>query len=52
MVSIFPNRDALIRLVGAIPMEADDEWRCADKRYFSLSSMLRIPGMKTESMHR
>lgn len=44
VVSIFPNRDALIRLVGAILMEADDEWRCADKRYFSLSSMKRIPG--------
>ena len=44
VVSIFPNRDALIRLVGAILMEVDDEWRCAEKRYFSLSSMKRVPG--------
>lgn len=44
VVSIFPNRDALIRLVSAILMEVDDEWKCADKRYFSLSSMKRIPG--------
>jgi transposase-like protein len=44
VVSIFPNREALIRLVSAILMEVDDEWKCADKRYFSLSSMKKVPG--------
>jgi transposase-like protein len=46
VVSIFPNRDALLRLVGAILMETDDEWHVGQKRYFSLSSMHRIPGFE------
>lgn len=44
VVSIFPNREALIRLVGAILMEQDDEWACAEKKYFSLAGIRKIPG--------
>jgi len=44
VVSIFPNREALIRLVGAILMEQDDEWACAEKKYFSLAGIRKLPG--------
>jgi len=42
IVGIFPNDDAIVRLVGAILMEQNDEWAVQRARYMTLETIAPI----------
>ena len=50
VVGVFPNDDAVIRLVGAVLGEVHDDWQVADRRYLSEGSMAALSAPPTEEI--
>ena len=43
VVGIFPNDEAIMRLVGAQRLEQQEEWQLERRRFFSEATMAKIP---------
>ena len=50
VVGIFPNEDAIVRLIGAILLEQNDEWAVQRARYMTLETIARLSDDPTVSL--
>jgi transposase-like protein len=51
VVGIFPNEDSIVRLIGAVLMEANDEWQL-QHRYMQIEGMAELAAPKDEEPQR
>jgi putative transposase len=51
VVGIFPNEDSIVRLVGAVLLEANDEWQL-QHRYMQVEAMaeLEVPAAGSQNL--
>ena len=49
VVGVFPNPDALLRLAGAVLVEAHDEWQTSDRRYLAEDYMALLTAAVTDN---
>lgn len=50
VVGIFPNEDAIVRLIGAILLEQNDEWAIQRARYMTLEIITPLSDDPTVSL--
>jgi hypothetical protein len=52
VVGVFSNLDALLRLAGAVLVEAHDEWQTGDRRYLAEGSTTLLHTQTTSNSRR